>query len=151
MVDSRSPVIRLLSHLSPPFASYTVAFTRVVNLGLDGKFSWESALEVVTWAVLSFVISCCWRLLTDQKLLATADKPHSAWTKCLYVTEIIGSFLVFVLTIEIAAKGPGLYVGKWPAYIMYGVYIGILGYFLVGYAAKTANRGPRQIVADSGL
>src|SRR5437762_1798573 len=70
----REFVSDLLRHLAPPISSILVFALKMLNVWTNNAALPVTLLDITMWALLSFVMSCFWRVWTDKKSLATAHE-----------------------------------------------------------------------------
>jgi hypothetical protein len=122
-----------LRHIGPVGGSWLVWLIKAVVLSQDSHFAWGPVLEMTLWAELSLVVSCGWRVFTDDRTLATADVPHTGFTRFLLHVEQVACFLLFVLVLTVAARGTEKCLHHWTGFTLFFVYFVVMAYFLAGY------------------
>jgi hypothetical protein len=120
--DLPGGLMRLIRHLSPALSSLSVWFVKIFNTSVDRPLGAADKLEITFWALLSLLVSCSWRIWTDEKTLATAAIAKGKISKILLNSERLVAICLLAACLLLAGKGAKSYANSWvvlPIYVLY--------------------------------
>jgi hypothetical protein len=135
-----------LKHISPAAASICVWIIKLLNLNLSGKLTRVDILDVLIWALVSLLTSCCWRVCTDDRTLATARPADSGMTRILLYSERFVCVALLGLMLYVSGAGAKVCVNTWLAKAVYFSYGMFPLYLIVGYAIYRQFNNDRQLI-----
>jgi hypothetical protein len=115
-----------------------VWFVKLFKQMLVGKTTRADFLEVTAWALVSLLVSACWRIGTDNRTLATGQVAGTPFTKKLLYLErglcvlVLACLLVVVGAGEVACAKIWIITGVYAIYLMFPAYM-VVGLLIHGH------------------